>query len=436
MCAGARHGARGLRQKISKKQQPEVALRDHSHAKSLGSQSTMNDSEQAIARDVAAISRISAVPSMLRVICKNTGLGFAAVARVTEGTWTACAVQDDIHFGLKPGGQLDVNTTLCIEARAARRPIVIDHASADPVYSQHHTPRIYNIESYISVPIVLPNGEYFGNLCAIDPRPRVVSDPRTVTMFTLFAELIALQLESEGRHQAAETALLDERATAELREQFIAVLGHDLRNPLAAVSASAELLVRKSREPESISIGRRLQATARRMSHLIDDVLDFARGRLGAGIGVTLRPEDDLRTALCDVVSELRDANPGRAVHENIAIAQRVVCDRGRLQQLLSNLLGNALTHGARDEPVSVEAAVDEDCVVILVANGGPPIATDDLRKVFEPYWRPATSKPGGGLGLGLYICARIVEAHGGVLDVTSSAEDGTRFVARLRICG
>ena len=127
------------------------------------------------------MGRISAVPSLLRLICQNTGMGFAAVARVTDGTWTACAVQDDIEFGLVPGGQLDVHTTLCSEARAARQPVVIDHASQDPVYRDHHTPRLYNIESYISVPIVLPNGDYFGNLCAIDPRPRVVSDPRTVT---------------------------------------------------------------------------------------------------------------------------------------------------------------------------------------------------------------------------------------------------------------
>src|ERR1700761_4179734 len=121
----------------------------------------MNDSEEAIAHDVARVGRMGSVPSMLRVICKNTGLGFAAVARVTEGTWTACAVQDDIQFGLKTGGQLDVNTTLCIEARAARQPAVIDHASQDPVYCNHHTPRLYNIESYISVPIVLKSGVYF-----------------------------------------------------------------------------------------------------------------------------------------------------------------------------------------------------------------------------------------------------------------------------------
>ena len=184
------------------------------------------DSADAIARDVAAVARISAVPSLLRLICQNTGMGFAAVARVTDGTWTACAVQDDIQFGLKPGGQLDVQTTLCSESRAARRPVVIDQASVDPVYAHHHTPRIYGIESYISVPIVRPDGTYFGNLCAIDPRPAIVSDPRTVTMFNVFADLIALQLENDDRQVATESALVDARTTAELREQFIAVLGH------------------------------------------------------------------------------------------------------------------------------------------------------------------------------------------------------------------
>ena len=80
------------------------------------------DSEEAIARDVAAVARISAVPSLLKIICQNTGMGFAAVARVTDGTWTACAVEDNIQFGLKPGGQLQVETTLCSESRAARQP--------------------------------------------------------------------------------------------------------------------------------------------------------------------------------------------------------------------------------------------------------------------------------------------------------------------------
>lgn len=392
------------------------------------------DSPAEIARDVAAISRMSAVPALLRVICQNTGMGFAAVARVTDGTWTACAVQDDIQFGLKPGGQLELHTTLCSESRLARQPVVIDHASQDPLYHSHHTPKLYNIESYISVPIIRPDGAYFGNLCAIDPRPAIVSDPRTVTMFKVFAELIALQLASDDRHDAAESALVDARATAELREQFIAVLGHDLRNPLAAVGATAELLVRREKEPDLVRLGERLRTTTRRMSRLIDDVLDFARGRMGSGIGVRAEPIADLGAALADVVAELRQANPDRTVLEQIAIAQPVRCDRGRMQQLLSNLLGNALTYGAVDQPVVVAAGIEADALVLSVANGGTPIPPDDLGRVFEPYWRPHSSKPGGGLGLGLYICAQIARAHGGVLEVSSSVQDGTRFVARFPV--
>jgi signal transduction histidine kinase len=391
------------------------------------------DDPAAIARDVEAVGRIGAVPSLLRVICQNTGMGFAAVARVTEGTWTACAVQDDIAFGLPVGGQLDVQTTLCRESRAARQPVVIDHASTDPAYRDHHTPRIYGIESYISVPIVMPNGDYFGNLCAIDPRPAMVSDERTLTMFKVFAELIALQLENEDRRHAAETALFDERATADLREQFIAVLGHDLRNPLASVGATAELLARRTDDTTLANLGQRLRASTRRMSRLIDDVLDFARGRLGSGIGVSIAEAGDLASALHDVVAELRDAHPQREVLEHIAIGVPVHCDRGRLQQLLSNLLGNALAYGAPDQPVRVGATVAAGTLELAVANGGAPIPPQDLHKVLQPYWRPSTSGP-GGLGLGLYICSQIAKAHGGSLEVTSSAEAGTRFVARLPV--
>lgn len=393
----------------------------------------MTDSQQEIARDVAAVARISAVPALLRLICQNTGMGFAAVARVTDGSWTACAVQDDIAFGLLPGGQLPVETTLCRESRAARLPVVFDHASQDPLYRDHHTPRLYKIESYISVPIVLPDGQYFGNLCAIDPRPRKVSDQRTLAMFTAFAQLIASQLDSEDRQRAFESALADERAVSELREQFIAVLGHDLRNPLAVVGATAQLMLRRRAEDlDLLRMGHGLQAATRRMSRLIDDVLDFARGRLGSGMGLALEDEPDLGGALREVLAEARTSHPQGVFIDDIRIGTAVRCDRARLQQLLSNLVGNAIVHGAPGQPVRVSAAVEDGWLVLAVANEGEPIAAEYLPRVFEPYWRPATSKPGGGLGLGLHICAQIAKAHGGGMQVCSSAAEGTRFEARL----
>jgi signal transduction histidine kinase len=393
------------------------------------------DSETAISADIATIGRISAVPSILRVICNDTGMGFATVARVTDNTWTACAVQDNVNFGLKAGAQLDLKTTLCFESRVARAPVVIDHFSEDPVYCDHHTPRIYKLESYISVPIILPDGTYFGNLCAIDSRPAKVSDARTLKMFEVFAELIALQLEGESRQQEVEASLIDERATSELREQFIAVLGHDLRNPLAAVSATADLLTLRKDDPALVTLGKRLRTTTFRMSRLIDDVMDFARGRLGSGIGVSIVPSENLAASLQDVIAELRTAYPDRTIVDHVSIDRTVNCDRTRLQQLLSNLLGNALIHGAREHAVEVDATFENEQIVLRVANGGELISPESIGKVFEPYWRPATSKPGGGLGLGLFICKQIVMAHGGVLEVQSSQETGTVFTARMP-CG
>lgn len=394
------------------------------------------DTAEVIERDLSAVRRLSAVPSILRVICQTTGMGFAAVARVSATTWTACAVHDEINFGLQVGGRLDLATTLCAEVRESRASIVIERASVDPVYASHHTPRIYGIESYVSVPIVLENGEYFGNLCAIDPRPASIAGPGVMSMFKSFAELIGMQLADELRYEQVQAALLDARAAAELREEFIAILGHDLRNPLAAVSASAQILQRREDDPKLVALGRRLGNSTRRMSALIDDVLDFARGRLGQGIGIERTPNDDLGAAIDDVVGELRAAHPNREIVATMKIDCRVECDRGRLQQMVSNLLANALTHGAADRPVSVDAHIDGDALVVSVANAGAPISPMHLLHIFEPYWRGGYGSTRDGLGLGLYICSQIVKAHHGTLSATSTLEDGTRFTARLPIAG
>jgi signal transduction histidine kinase len=393
-----------------------------------------NDRADDIAHDVAAVGRIAAVPTLLRVLCDSTGMGFAAVARVSEGSWTACAVQDDIQFGLKPGGQLDVHTTLCKEVRSARAPVFIDQASDDPVYCNHHTPRIYSIESYASVPIILGDGSYFGNLCAIDPRPAKVSDPRVKSMFARFADLIGQQLDSERRQERTHAALLDEQAAGELREQFMAILGHDLRNPLSAVSACSQLLERKAKDPDIANLAARITTNTKRMSRLIDDILDFTRLRLGGEMGLDFETVPDLETALAAVVAEISDAHPGRVIRCEIAIGRPVMGDRGRLQQLASNLLANAVAHGAPDQPVEFDARIVGNRLTIEVANRGEPIPAAHLGEVFRPFWRRSGPRGRDGLGLGLHICDQIAKAHGGRIDVTSTSGDGTRFIASLPI--
>ena len=395
----------------------------------------MGDDPEDIRRDVQTIGRIDAVPMLLRIVSETTGMGFAAVARVTDGTWTACAVHDRIDFNLQPGGQLELSSTLCTEVRASRTPVVIDQASLDPHYGNHHTPRLYRIESYVSVPIVLSDGQYFGNLCAIDPRPARVSDAATLAMFTSFAQLIALQLEAERRSEVERIELLDERAAGELREQFIAVLGHDLRTPLAALSACGTLLARQADDASKVrTLAERIKRNTQRMSALIANTLDLARARLGSGIDVRLVEVADVAMPLLAVVAELRDTQPQRTINVQLDAPQPVWCDPGRLQQLVANLLGNALTHGAADG--EVQLAVHQDTargeLVLAVGNVGEPIPADALRHIFKPFRRGAIESDREGLGLGLYICAQIAKAHGGRLEVSSTAGAGTRFTATI----
>lgn len=386
----------------------------------------------ALQRDVEMISRIPAVQSMLKMVLDETGMGFAAVARVTDTTWLACAVLDRIGFGLKAGQTLELKTTLCHDSRLSRAPIVVDDFQADPTYRSHHTPAIYGLQSYISVPVVLPDGTYFGNLCAIHPYPAKVSELRVVRMFEVFAKLIAMQIDGDARQAIAEASLTDERASSALREQFIAVLGHDLRNPLGAVDATAEFLVRGTEPFDRVALGLRLKRTVVRMTRLIDDVLDFARGRLGDGIALTAEPVSGLDKLIRSAVDELHDAHPGQQIVSEISVNGIVVCDAARLQQVVSNLLGNAISHGARGETITLVASLERGFLTISVANFGDPIPDEVIHRIFEPYWRPPGSAAGGGLGLGLYICKQIVEAHGGTLTVVSNREDGTRFTALI----
>ena len=114
--------------------------------------------EQDFRADIDAVGAIDAVPTILNVVCRVTGMGFAAVARVTEERWICCAVNDEIQFGLQPGGELKVETTICHEMRQSREAVVIDHVAEDELYCRHHTPAMYGFQSYISMPIFLKDG--------------------------------------------------------------------------------------------------------------------------------------------------------------------------------------------------------------------------------------------------------------------------------------
>ncbi len=382
--------------------------------------------KRSVTDDISAISRINAVPAILQVISDTSGLRFAAVARVTDDSWTACAVLDRINFGLQVGGELDVTTTLCHEIHASHETIVISKASEDERYCNHHTPKMYGFESYVSSPVFRTDGSFFGTVCALDPKPANLPEATTRAMMESFASLLAIQLEAEESFEATEAALMDARQTAELREQFIALLGHDLRNPLSSIMSGAQLMLRRSNEPAITGIAEHMLTASHRAARLVDDVLDFARGRLGNGIPLNIRDCDHLHETLAHIVSEMQSSHPQRRLRFGPQNLTTIRCDSDRLAQLLSNLLANALTHGA-DGVVQVSARVEAGRFILAVNNPGEPIPAERLAHLFQPYWREPSSSQ-SGLGLGLYIANEIARSHGGGMQVTSTAEAGTTF--------
>ncbi|HBI68987.1 MAG TPA: histidine kinase [Massilia sp.] len=373
-------------------------------------------------KSVDEIQAFGAVPKILETVAAMTGLGFVCIAHVTDDAWITCAVLDKLEFGLKPGDELDVTTTLCEEVRDTGRSVIIDHVAESTQYAGHHTPRIYGFQSYFSIPVFRTDGRYFGTLCGLDPKPIKLSDPVTVSTLHLFAELISKQLDAENRQQAARSDLSSERETAELREQFIAVLGHDLRTPLGSIALGADLLALKVADPALRPVVERIRRSARRMASLVDDVMDFTRGRMGSGIRLKLRRHDSVHLTLEQVIDEMRGLHPERVIAASIPDLLCLDCDPERLAQLLSNLLANALVHGNAGTPVHIDARHEDGTFVLSVSNEGQDLPPEVIAQLFKPYWR-ATSRPGSeGLGLGLYIVDQIARAHGGKIDVTSSA--------------
>ena len=216
-------------------------------------------------------------------------------------------------------------------------------------------------------------------------------------------------------------------ADAELKEVFLAVLGHDLRNPLAALESGMRILGRKIEDEKLGAVLHQMKGSTTRMSELIDNVMDLARDRLGSGMGVEREPTTGLADDLEQVIQEISVTHKDVEIRKDINITGDVTCDASRIGQLLSNLLANAVMHGDPAQPIDVQASNQEGRLTLSVANAGDPIPEDALVHLFQPFFRGKVRDSRHGLGLGLYIAHQIAVAHGGTLNVKSDSRE-TRF--------
>jgi signal transduction histidine kinase len=256
-----------------------------------------------------------------------------------------------------------------------------------------------------------------------------------VSAFDVSEVVLAREL-SEKARQEAESAERAQRAVLEFQERFVAVLGHDLRNPLSSVHMAAGLLSQRAAQDNDAATARvvaRIASSTRRMAHMVDQIMDLSRIRLGGGFDVTLAAVD-LAELLGGIVDEIRTSHPTRTLELRCASLVGT-WDRDRLEQVFSNLIGNAIHYGFADTPVEVVAREDGGVVSVDVHNEGPCIPEELHATLFDPFRRGARSSreaKTAGLGLGLFISREIVVAHGGDISIRSDAVHGTTFRVEL----
>jgi phosphoserine phosphatase RsbU/P len=183
-------------------------------------------------------------------------------------------------------------------------------------------------------------------------------------------------------------------------------------------------------DPASNAVSVQIESTIGRMSALIENVLDFARGQLGGGLPLT-RVNGGLGPTINQVLDEMRATFPDRRFECDIHLDTPVDCDPVKIAQVLSNLLGNAVIHGAKDAPIGVQAATREGVFTLRVSNRGEAIPAAAHAHLFQPFYRAQIRPDSKGLGLGLYIAAEIAKAHGGQLGFTSTDKE-TRFTLTM----
>ncbi len=241
-------------------------------------------------------------------------------------------------------------------------------------------------------------------------------------------------------HEAVDEAWTESvnNYTAQLdhyRDQFLAILGHDLRNPLGAIAMSAASLARAKEWNERRAVAaRRILNASGRMSRMVSDLLDLTRTRLGEGIPVTRAPTN-LGTVCSQVVDELQGAHPDRRLILDCRGDLTGTWDSDRLAQIIANLVANALQHGDAARPVTIRVVSSGSAATLTVHNHGKPIPPPSLKTIFEPMFRLSDERDAGqsaSLGMGLFIVRELVKAHGGTVRVTSAAEGGTTFTVSL----
>jgi len=406
----------------------------------------MKHTELSLLKDIDRIRQLSIVPTILDVICQSTGMGFAAIARVTHDRWIACSVRDDIAFGLVPGGELRVETTICDEIRDSHTAVIIDHVDESDEFRHHHTPLMYGFQSYISFPIVLKNGDLFGTLCAIDPRPAQLNNKKTIDLFNLFTELIAFHLQNEDlidqsnlTIQNLSRKLID---SVDENRQYRHISNHNLQEPLRKIRILGDMIVEASDKNDVDQVkdlALKINSNAQKFSMMIKDLSNFSE----LDYNQTAFENVCLNQIIADVSKHLDTEIKAKNVVIEADDLPSVHGISTQIEQLFYHLISNAIKFSRKDIAPVIKLYTknflpqDElkfpfpdhtQYVEIFLEDNGIGIDQSQIEKIFDIFTQlPSDQIPKSG-GVGLSYCRKIVRNHGGNISAQSELDNGTIF--------
>lgn len=429
--------------------------------------------EENFKQDILNIQNMPMIPKLLSVICQTTGMGFSAVARVTEDRWITCSSEDHLNFGLKPGDELEVKTTICDEIRQTCTPVIIDNVSEDADFRNHHTPAMYGLQSYISMPIIRRDGTFFGTLCAIDPKPNSLKTFKVREMFVLFADLISFHIETA--EQELQNQIILKEKSAQLRktevqkteaekiksdiektlieknislekmnnelEAFNYISSHDLQEPLRKIQLFADVI--ESEEANNLSEKAKyafdkIKVSAFRMQNLINDLLTYSKTKFDE----RRFESKNLNFILNEVIEDLTEEVENKNIQFEIDNLGNLSVIEFQFRQLLYNLLSNSIkfSNPERKLIISVKTKIINSSDInfektksnvsycnLTVSDNGIGFDQEYEDKIFGLF-QALNTKSLKSTGIGLTIVKRIVENHKGFIKAKGILNKGASF--------
>jgi signal transduction histidine kinase len=415
------------------------------------------NNERELQSEVVAVQNIPIISKILEIICRTTGMGFSAVARVTEERWITCCVLDKIQFGLGPGDELKVETTICNEIRQSSHLVVIDDVDKDELFRLHPTPQLYGFKSYISVPIFRKDGRFFGTLCAVDPNPAKLDTPEVIGLFNLFSDLISFHLGAIEQLDLGESKLLQEREekskalelkNAELQqmntelESFAHIAGHDLQEPLRKIETFSRLILDK--DYENLSSGSRhyfdrLMNSVKRMQTLIADLLKYTQLKVGDNLFENVDLNKLIEEFKQNFIEEL---NQKQARIEVTNLGNAFIIPF-QFTQLLQNLIGNSIKFSKPgvDPVIHISGTIEtgnnwvggkllpeRKYLHLTVTDNGIGFEDKYSETIFKIFQRLNGRGEYDGTGIGLSIVKKIVDNHDGFITASGKPNEGAKF--------